>query len=176
MATFDIVDAKAYHCGQMARMLRREHHQFLLRVGVDVHGQIRALYEESCFRKAWTVDGVLAGLGGVQGSLLSHTGLVWVTLTERATRYPVQIVKEARRQLAEIMLTKTELTTTVSFDDPAAQRFALAMGFHPSGAIAAASPVGRRHLVIEMNNNPDHRVLAGNHYQIGMRYDREMAL
>jgi len=81
------------------------------------------------FTRAWLVDGELAGLGGVTGSEISSTGYVWLALSERATRFPVEIVKETQRQMARILLTKRELVTLIIPEDKTSLRFATWLGF-----------------------------------------------
>lgn len=130
MTTFEIRDAKPWHCGQMSRMLRQEHHEAALRVGMDSRRGLRDIYGQSYYRRAWFIDGELAGLGGVKASLLSPAGFIWLALSQRATCYPIAIVKEARQQLAEIMKTKAEIYSTIIDGDEAAKRLVIFLGFH----------------------------------------------
>ena len=133
MAEFQIIEAKNRHVGQISRALRHDHMREFLLLNVDVHRQLNIIYNNSYYRRAWTIDGKLAGLGGVEGSTMSPTGLIWLALSQRAMRYPVAVVKEARRQLAEISATKKVLETTVIAGDETAQRFALYLGFSARG-------------------------------------------
>ncbi len=148
--TFEIVEARRWMCGRLARMLRGEHQAAALRVGLDIHRGLRSMYDQSAaYRRGWLVDGVLAGLGGVTGSSLSPAGFVWIALSERATRYPVAIVKEAKRQLAELMRTRLELTTTIICGDEAAKRLVVHLGFHVADegqGAAAETRYGRKRL------------------------------
>lgn len=130
MTRFEIVAAKPWHCGQMARMLRDEHKRAVLGIGVDLHRELRSRFEASGYRRAWLIDGRLAGLGGVVGTLLAPSGYVWLVLTQRALRYPIAVVKEARRQLDLIMMVKNELATVILPQDTAALRLAVFLGFH----------------------------------------------
>lgn len=81
------------------------------------------------FTRAWLIDGELAGLGGVTGSEISSTGMVWLALSEKATQFPVEIVKETRRQMARILITKRELVTLIIPEDKTSLRFATWLGF-----------------------------------------------
>lgn len=129
MPTFTLTDAKPFHCGQMIRHLRRAHKNAMLALGGDMHAQLRTCFDASSYRKAWFVDGKLAGLGGVMGTQMSSAGYLWLAFTNGATRYPVALVKMVKAELAEIMETKRMLITGVLQDDPAAARFAERMGF-----------------------------------------------
>lgn len=167
---FEIIEAKPFHCGQISRILRYEHQRQLMLLGISIHAQMRAIFDASYYRKAWMIDGKLAGLGGVEGSLMGSTGLIWMALSERAMRYPVAIVRTAREQLEAISVTKTELYTTVISDDPAAQRLAVFLGFQAAdgGGGMAYSRDGRRTLLRYINDEPGLRVPVGRGYQIGM--------
>lgn len=158
MTTFAIRDARHYDCGRMARMLRPDHEAALVRVGVNTHRELRATFDGSYYRKAFLIDGKLAGMGGAVGSILSPFAFVWVALTDRATRYPIQIIREARKHLAEIMVTKTELVTTVMLDDPAALRLATFLGFHVADqglGAPAETRAGRRTLREFITSTPE---------------------
>lgn len=172
----EIVDARLHHCGQMSRLLRTEHHGALAKLGINTHRELRARYNESPFRKAWIVDGELAALGGVMGSTLATAGFVWLALSQRATRYPLAIVREARRQLDEIMLVKRELATTIINGDEAAKRLAIFLGFHVSHGgrgDRAFSRFGRRDLASFIETYPDSRIAIGNNFVIAMGYHHE---
>lgn len=130
----EVQDAKPWHCGQALRAMRAEHRRALekLGVGANQHRELRAIFEASTIRKACFADGKLAALWGVTGTLASNIGYVWLVLTETAMRYPIETVRRARQELAVLMETQFELATTVVAEDPAALRFALALGFHTS--------------------------------------------
>ncbi len=129
MTKFSIIEAKPHHCGQMVRVLRTHHAAVLAGLGLNAHRELRASFDQSTYRLAWLIDGKLAGLGGVTESALSATGMIWLALSQDAMHYPVQIVKEARRQLSNIMVVKRELVTAILLDDKSSMRFAEFMGF-----------------------------------------------
>lgn len=166
-----IIDAKPYHCGAMSRLLRYEHQRQLILMGLSVHAGLRATFDASYYRKAWMVDGRLSALWGIIGSTLGTEGLVWLAIAERATRYPLSIVKLARQQLEEISTLKAELFTTVISDDPAALRLAVFLGFRAAdGGMggAVSSRLGRRTMLTYVRDEPGLRVPTGTGYQIGM--------
>lgn len=174
----EIVQAKAIHCGRILRRLRREHAQSFALVGLNAHRELRATLHNSSYAKAALLDGELAAIWGVTGGELSPYGFVWLCLTNAATAYPNIILREARRQLAEIMKTKVELVTTVLRDDEAALRFAIHLGFHAGhegmGA-PAHTPTARANLVRFAKENPDLRLPAGNSFAIRLGYHYEQA-
>jgi hypothetical protein len=128
---FAIIEARAHFCGQMARALRHEHKAAVMGLHAHCHRELRARFDRSDWTRAWMVDGRLAALGGVCGSLLSPTGYVWLAFSESALRHPVAIVRETKRQLDEIMITKRELLTLILHEDARSMRFAEFLGFEP---------------------------------------------
>lgn len=131
MPTFQIVEAKRYHVGAMARRLRVDQKSALVNLGVEIHRDMLTAFDNSAFRKAWLIDGKIAGLGGVIGSSLSSAGFVWLSLTDEAAKFPIAVIKEARRQMDAIRETYRTLTTTLAQGDVVAARFARHIGFVP---------------------------------------------
>jgi hypothetical protein len=160
----------------MCRLLRHEHQEAAMRVGLDAHKEMRALFDMSAFRKAWLADGKLIGLGGVVGTVISPGGFIWLALSEQAKKYPIALVKEARRQLDEIMVTKVELATTIIGGDDAAKRLAVFLGFHVADigpGMTARSRFGRRDLSRYLDSDPELRIPLGGSYAIRMAYHAE---
>ena len=129
MPVFEVVDAKPYHCGRMVRLLRREHRLLLEHRAVAIHRELAATFQHSCLRRAWLIDGELAALGGVLGSILSSRAYVWLAVSEKARRYPIAMCKEAERQLQALEDVYPEIHANVVPDDAAALRFAGFLGF-----------------------------------------------
>ena len=128
--TYEIVEAKPWHVGQLARNLRFEHRALLLVMGLDPHRELRAIYQSSLVRKACILNGKVAALWGITGTLASGAGFVWLAISNDAARLPIPLIRETRKQLAELMRGRTELITTILADDAAARRFAILLGFH----------------------------------------------
>jgi len=129
MPRFEIVEAKTQHCGQMVRKLRDDHKAAVTRLGVNTHRELRKAFDDSSYRRALLIDGVLSGLGGVTGPVMAATGMIWLAVTEEATRYPQHIAKIARRQIELILTVKRELNAFVLPADEASLRFAKFIGF-----------------------------------------------
>jgi hypothetical protein len=175
---YEVIEAKPFHCGQILRRLRHEHVQAIARVGAGAHRELRALFEESYIRRGWLIDGRLEALGGVSGSLASHYGFVWVALSQEATRHKFALVREAKRQLDNIMITKSELVTTIVGGDHAAKRLAIFLGFHcehGGPGSPAYSKFARRTLSEHLEANPDVRIPIGNGYIVCLGYHQEAA-
>lgn len=138
---FQIIDAKSFHCGRILRVLRKEAKNALLLTVHDGHRDLCTCFDSSSFRKAFLIDGVLAGLGGVMGTEMSSAGLIWLAISQEATRYPRVIVTEAQRQIGAILHTKRLLVATTLPADRTAQRFAAFLGFQEEKEIEDGSRV-----------------------------------
>ena len=174
---FEVIEAKRFHCGMMTRIMRRSYLTMMAQAGADPHRELRACFDQSAFRKAWMIDGRLAALGGVIGTLASGDGMVWLALSEEATRYPKAIIKEARRQIDGLMRTKRELRASIFEGDGASVRLAVFLRFQVIGAAwdgPAETRFGRRLLAREIAGNADARITIGNSFMVPMFY-REAA-
>lgn len=170
MPRFEVVDGKPWHVGQILHRIRHGHRGCLGLIGMrpaEVHLELRRVFDDSAFRRAWLMDGKLAALGGVTGGLLSPHGFIWLALSQEVLRYPVRIVAEARRQLGEIMQTKTELATTILAHDDVALRFSCFLGFH---AIHDKTFGGWRQQLRLLNENPALRIPVGSGYALALGY------
>jgi hypothetical protein len=177
--TFQIVEAKPYHCGQMARLLRAEQGESVAAMGFDAHYELRCRFQRSRVRRAWLVDGRLAALGGLEGAILAPRGHLWLAVAKHAARdHALAMVKEARRQLDEFSRDRTELVTLLIGGDRPSLRFAIFLGFHPQAAESADrcySPAARRDLLARLESEPGLRRPVGAGYAIPMRYHEEAA-
>lgn len=145
---FEITEGKRFHCGQMARTMRETHEDALVRLGFIPHRQLYECFSGSWYCKAWLIDGMLAGLGGVEGPLISGTGYVWLVLAEwAATRFPRATYREAKRQLEIMMDTRQNLITNILVEDKTSYNFAKHLGFSliPSDVQAPFSTVLMRY-------------------------------
>lgn len=178
MTTFRVIEAKAWHCGQMARLLRSEHAQAIAMIGIDSHRELRDKFDLSSFRRAWLIDGSLAGLGGVTGARLAAEGFVWLALSNAAMKYPIAIAKEARQQLDEIMETKRELVTTILDGDESSKRFAAFLGLFPADAYPYSPQVMSRYgrkQILEAFKQTESRIAFGRGVSTVVSYRLEAA-
>ena len=144
MSRFEIVEARLHHCGQMARLMRREQREAIARAGYDPHHELRSRFDSSSVCRALLIDGRLAALGGIVGTLLSPHGSVWVVLAEWASRaHPLTLARIAARQLDRIMQTYTEVASVLVGEDEPAHRLAVSLGFSVGAPILIGNAVCR---------------------------------
>lgn len=125
----EVVEAKPWHVGYVIRRLRPEHTAYMERLGLNAHRELQRAFHDSAWRRSWMWDGRPVAIGGVSGSVISPDGYVWLALTKKATSRPLLVMREARRQLSAMMATRHEVQSLAVLCDPAAWRFAVALGF-----------------------------------------------
>lgn len=124
-----IAEAKIWHCGLVARRMRKAHVEGFDRAGTSSHAELRAIFNLSAFRKVAILNGHIIAMGGVSGTLATSVGFIWLALTDAATNHPVSLMREARNQIKSLMQTHGRLETMILEDDDAAMRFAVRLGF-----------------------------------------------
>jgi hypothetical protein len=143
-------------------------------IGLNSHRELRAMFDDSTFRKAWLIDGHLAAVGGVTGPALSSYGIVWLAFTNAATKYPMAMIKEARRQIQLIMQIKRVLVSSILEGDDASERFAIFLGFVPATdldrILPAESRFGRVEVARQLKEIQEVRVPLGTGYVKLMAY------
>lgn len=145
MPKVEVIEGKIQHCGMMSRMLRAEHLEAIEELGVSTHHSLRETFESSAYRKSLMIDGELAAMGGVAGSLCSSRGQIWFALTERARCYPLTVARVAKQQITEVMRTKRELDTVIIPNDKTSLRFVTFLGFELAHNVPIT--MGRGHVI-----------------------------
>jgi hypothetical protein len=171
--TFELVDAKLWHCGQMARMARDGHAVTMM--GISQHHELRLAFQQSPYKKSWLIDGKLAAIGGVIGPTIAAHGIIWLTFSNLVSRYPVAATKLMRKELAEIMVVKRLLYCTIIDGDQASERFATFLGFVPASkerelSTPALSRHGRREIIRELTEDEHLLVPTGKGFVRMMAY------
>lgn len=138
---FRVVEAKQHHLGRILRTARSASIGTVMALGVDPHAELTRVFGESSFRRSWMIDGQLAAIGGVTGSLASSAGYVWLVFGDLGTAFPRAALREARDQLTVIGETFGELRTKVDAADRVAMRFASYLGFRPVAGSAQGGMV-----------------------------------
>ena len=126
---WEIVDGKPFHCGMMARSLRDEHRHAIMADTASIHRELRAAFDGSHYKKSLIVDGELLAVGGVMGSVLGFSGVVWLAMTNRAKQYKLLTVRLARQTLEELLAVHPTLNAGILFGDETSRKFAEFLGF-----------------------------------------------
>jgi len=169
MTEFSLIDGRAYHCGQIVRRMRVKQQEAMMRVGVNLHAEVRNRFHSSCYTKAWLIDGELAALGGAIGSLVSSACFIWMVASEKATRYPIALARMSQGQIAHLSRTYSVLSTVLIGADAPSKSFAAFLGFSPDGH-GASSRYGRRSVLDIIDNTPEIRIPFGESFAVPVSY------
>ena len=101
--------------------------------GMDMRAQLRMLWGLSVIRKSWLIDGRMAAMGGMTGSLLSRAGKIWMVVAPEAERHRFAFLREAMANLDAVAQGRHEIHVQVAESDGTALRFAKWMGFQDNG-------------------------------------------
>ena len=177
MAKFETVEAKAFHCGQMARMLRSEHLVEISKTGLQAHRELRGTFDNSCYRRALLMDGKLIALGGCGGYSLETAGFVWLALSNEARRHPLAVMRHVRAELDKMMVMKRNLAATVLAGDDAAKRAAIFLGFYPMACEPFGNHIRQARMTLRRmaENDTNLRLPCGDTYHIVLAYHPERA-
>lgn len=111
---WQIVDADPCHLRALARTLRSAD-----AAEVAAYGSGSAMkviwhsWKRSTIRKTVLVDGEVAAVGGVVGSLMGGKGMPWLLTSPAIERMPVTFARELRREVAGALAAYPELENYV---------------------------------------------------------------
>src|SRR5580704_14238562 len=112
MPRFETIPAKRSHCSQIACLMRDDHREAIIALGLDPYREVVEAFNMTPNPTAWLIDGELAALGGVAGPpLLCPLGLAWLVVAEHTVRFPRALVKEIKRQLDVVQRLHPTLVT-----------------------------------------------------------------
>lgn len=124
------VEAKRFHCGRMARLLRREHAEILAASPRSIHQQLLDAFNASIVRRAWLLDGELVALVGMVGMLADDEGTIWLALSEQVSAArPIVVARTAQRFIDNMTRIRPVLTTDILSDDIKSRQLAAFLGF-----------------------------------------------
>ena len=116
-------------CYRLARALRDADRQEVVCFGLDPRKAIRESYRHAILHRTYFVDGEIAAMGGLSGSLLSHVGYPYLMTTPAVERVPTAFFKECRKMLGRMLEAKSTLAGDVLASYSGACRMLYMLGF-----------------------------------------------
>lgn len=98
-------------------------------LGLDVRVGIRNSFRHAILRKTYLVDGEIAAMSGLCGSMLGDIGEPYLMTGPAAERMPVAFLKHAKAAVAEMMQHKLRLEGHVAANYTKACRLLEVLGF-----------------------------------------------
>lgn len=154
--TYEIVDLTAQHVRHIASRLREGDRREVQCTGLKPIRTLMNSFQSSHYRKAFFVDGQLAAIGGCTGGLLSPVAHPWLMTTSAVEKVPLTFVKQARREIAQMLEKHSLLRNYVDARYDAAIGFLEILGFQIGSASDGlqVGPQGTIFLPFRMERRP----------------------
>ncbi len=107
-------------------------------LGLEPLKAIQMAYSDAIMRTTYFVDGEIAAMVGLGGSLLSDIGFPYLLTAKAIERAPFAVLREAKKNVMEMLMLKTTLEGEVLSSYSGAVRLLRAIGFK----IEAPRPFG----------------------------------
>lgn len=128
------IEAKRFHCGRLARTMRHEHAAIIeANPHIKAHRNIVQFFDQSSLVQAWAIDGEIAALAGVTGSMMDSGGIAWLILSQKAEGHPVAVGREAIKFMKRVQITKRDISMVLLADDKRSIQFAYFLDFKSDG-------------------------------------------
>lgn len=137
MSLYHVVPASVRHIKPLAETLRPAACETLARFGLDARRGLLTTFRASRYRRTAIIQGRPVAMWGTHGGMLSDHAELWAAFTTEAVRFPLAIVRGARKELAALTEGGIWLYAKVSKDDEKALLFAETVGFRVSSDLIA---------------------------------------
>jgi hypothetical protein len=125
---------------RLAASLRDSNRDEIVDLGLDPRVALRANFRMAMLRRTYLVDGEVAAMTGLCGSLLGDIGFPYLMTAPPVERVPVAFLKLARRGVADMLEHKMRLEGYVAANYRSGCRFLQALGF----TLGDAKPFGAK--------------------------------
>lgn len=129
----DIADVYA-----LARNLREDDRIEVTEMGLTPITALRTSYRNAIFRRTAFVNGEIAAMWGLGGSMLGAVGYPWLLTAPPIEKAPVAFLREAKREVVLMLRHKSRLENHVLAKYTRACRFLEVLGF----ALSDPAPCG----------------------------------
>lgn len=136
-AIYEIIPGSVRHIRALSNDARPAACMTLRQFGSDPRRALHHAFVQSQYVRTAMIGGKPAAMWGTGGNLLSQHAYIWATIGMGAVRYPLAVVRRARKELAELCSDGLELRATVIKEDDRALLFAETIGFRASDEFAA---------------------------------------
>jgi len=114
---------------RLARNLRDGDRLEVTSLGTTPAEALRKSFKHAIFRRTALIEGQIAAVWGLGGSMLGDTGYPWLLTAPIIETLPLSFVREARGQVWDMMSRKRRLEGLVAADYRCACRFLQVLGF-----------------------------------------------
>ena len=114
MMRIEIVDATRAHVRELVRCMRDEDRAEIEDLGENVRHTVHRLHRDSIFSRAALIDGAVAAVWGLEGTMLSDEALPWLFTTPTVERAPLTFLRVAQAEAAHMMIGRNRLISRVA--------------------------------------------------------------
>lgn len=145
MSRYEILPCRLAHLRRLAMTLREADRAEIAAAGHAPRHLLSALWRRSLEPRVGLIDGEVAAAWGDAGDMLSPVGEVWFFTAPPIERLPLAFLREARCEVARMLMGRRSLAADVHRDYGRARRFFALMGF----SIAEPNDTGWCRMTIE---------------------------
>jgi hypothetical protein len=127
--SYIIVDSEPRHAALLARALRDNDRAEIEAAGVTGKKAVWRSYKNSLLCKTAFVDGEIAAMWGLGGTILATKGSPWLLTTRAIEKVPMDFAREARKAVREMLEIKPVLQNYVLASYHKAVRLLQIIGF-----------------------------------------------
>lgn len=124
----EIIPATLAHGYELARNLRAEDRAEVSAAG-DPRHLIRHSIRRSFVKRTALVDGRVAAMWGMGGTVVSNEGDIWLLTTAAVELAPVRFIRQARAEIEHMLTVRSRLSGTVAVSYGRAVRLLEVLGF-----------------------------------------------
>ena len=124
-----VVPSKIGDVYRLCAAMRPRDREEALGLGLDPKQGMRSQFRSAVLRKTYFVDGRIAAMSGMCGPLIGDVGEPYLVTAEGVERVPIQMVKQARAAVAEMLSLRSRLEGRVLADYTGAVRLLEVLGF-----------------------------------------------
>lgn len=141
---YEIVEARLEHLRALIPLLRDGDRAEVEVTSIPARHLLFGLWRSSLVRRAALVDGEVAAVWGMSGSLAASEASVYLLTGRAIERIPLAFYREARRELRAMLETRRSLVCDVLADYTRAVRFFEMLGFEIDGPRDVGGAMFRR--------------------------------
>lgn len=131
-ALYTVEPASIRHVKPLALSLTQTACGTLRAFGLEPRRALFRAFTDSRYSRTALIDGIPVAMWGIIGPALSGNAEVWLALGDKASRYPLSIVRRTKSELADMAERCGILYARIRREDRRAMLFAVTMGFRIS--------------------------------------------
>jgi hypothetical protein len=129
MANYTIIESEPHHFRMLVERLRDEDKAEIEAAGLSANKALWKSYRSAMLRRTAFVDGEIAAMWGVSGTLMSNVGHPWLLTTPACEKVPFAYVREGKKHASEMLQLHPILSNFVDASYERAIRFLKLAGF-----------------------------------------------